>query len=200
MKVGIIGTGNVGSALAAGLSAAGHDVVVGSRDPATNQVNGTDVVSQQAAAEQGDAVVLALPASVIVGVAGDLRDALTDKLVIDAANEYPAPSSDSPLATRVANAAPGAHVVKTFNTIGANRMASPVIDGESATMFLAGDDPDAVKTAKTLARDLGFDPLVAGGLTAAGHLEHLARFWIHLSQQHGRDIGFRLLREGESNA
>lgn len=61
-------------------------------------------------------------------------------------------------------------------------------------MFLAGDDPEAVDTVGTLARDLGFEPVVAGGLTAAGYLEHLARFWIHLSQECGRDIAFRLLR------
>lgn len=118
MKVGIIGTGNVGSALAAGLTAANHDIIVGSRDPATNQVKGTGVVSQQAAAEQGDVVVLALPASVVVDIAADLRDALADKPVIDAANEYPTTKSETPLAARVADTAPDAHVVKAFNTIG----------------------------------------------------------------------------------
>lgn len=194
MKVGIIGTGNVGSALTAGLTAAGHDIVVGSREPATNQVEGIDVVTQHAAAEQGDVVVLALPSSVVVDVAADLRDALADKPIIDATNEYPSPRSDTPLAVRVADAAPDALVVKAFNTIGANRMTDPGINEESATMFLAGDDSEAVDTAGTLARDLGFEPVVAGDLTAAGHLEHLARFWIHLSQEYGRDIAFRLLQ------
>jgi predicted dinucleotide-binding enzyme len=75
-------------------------------------------------------------------------------------------------------------------------MTNPVIGGERATMFLAGDDEAAVKTVATLANDLGFEPLVVGGLSAAGHLEHLARFWIHLSREYGRDIAFRLLGAG----
>jgi len=200
MKVGIIGTGNVGSALATGLTAAGHSTVVGSRDPESNQVEDTDVVTQQAAAEHGDVVVLALPSSVIADVAADLRDALADKPVIDAANEYPTPKSETPLAVRVADAAPDANVVKAFNTIGTNLMTDPVIDGESATMFLAGDDSEAVDTTASLARDLGFEPLIAGGLSAAGHLEHLARFWIHLSQEYGRDIAFRLLQSDIENS
>lgn len=199
MEVGIIGTGSVGTALATGLAAAGHEVVVGSRDPETNGVEGVDTATQRAAAERGDVVVLALPAAVVTDVAADLGDALAGKPVLDAANEYPNATSGRSVAARVADATPDAHVVKAFNTIGANRMTDPVVDGERATMFLAGDDPTAVDAARTLAADLGFEPVVAGGLGAAGHLEHLARFWIHLSGEYGRDIAFRLLREGVPN-
>ncbi|SFR46732.1 NADPH-dependent F420 reductase [Halogeometricum limi] len=193
MKVGIVGTGSVGGSLASGLAAAGHDVVVGSRDPEAAEVADVDVVTQRAAAERGDVVILALPASVVAGVAGDLRDALDGKPVLDAANEYPTPGGDASVAARVADAAPTANVVKAFNTIGANRMTDPAFDGERATMFLAGDDEDAVSVAAELAADLGFEPVVAGDLAAATHLEHLARFWIHLSGTYGRDIAFRLL-------
>lgn len=75
MKIGIIGTGNVGHALATGLTAAGHDVVLGSRDPETVAAD-VEVGTQRAAAEYGDVVVLALPAGVVTDVAADLRDAL----------------------------------------------------------------------------------------------------------------------------
>lgn len=195
MEIGIIGTGSVGSALATGLTTAGHEVVLGSREP--DSVPGTefDVATQAAAADHGDVVILALPAGVIVDVAADLRATLAGKTVIDTANEYPEAGSARPLAVRVADAAPDANVVKAFNTIGASRMTDPVIDGEQATMFLAGDDEGALRTAATLAADLGFQPLESGGLSAAGHLEGLARFWIHLSREHGRSIGFRLLRD-----
>ncbi|MFW6316852.1 MAG: NADPH-dependent F420 reductase [Halorubrum sp.] len=195
MNVSIIGTGSVGSALAEGLGAAGHSVVLGSRDPDTARSNGATVTTQRDAAERGDVVVLALPAGVAADVAADLQTALAGKPVVDAANEYPTATSHRSLAERVADAVPDARVVKAFNAIGANRMTDPVIDGERATMFLAGDDEDALTTVATLADDLGFEPLVAGDLSAAGHLEGLARFWIHLSQTHGRDIAFRLLRE-----
>jgi predicted dinucleotide-binding enzyme len=158
-----------------------------------------DTVTQRAAAERGDVVVLALPAAVVTDVAADLGDALAGKPVLDAANEYPNATSGRSIAARVADAAPDAHVVKAFNTIGANRMADPVVDGEPGTMFLAGDDSGAIDSARTLASDLGFEPVVAGDLGAAGHLEHLARFWIHLSREYGRDIAFRLLREGSNS-
>lgn len=195
MQIAIVGTGSVGSALASGFAAAGHDVVLGSRRPETTGSDGPPVRSQRAAAERGEVVVLAVPSGAVVSVAADLADALADKPVVDVTNEYPTARADRPLAVRVAEAAPAANVVKAFNTIGANRMTDPVIGGEPATMFLAGDDADAVRTVASLAADLGFEPLVAGDLAAAGHVEHLARFWIHLSGEQGRDIGFRLLSE-----
>jgi hypothetical protein len=195
MDVGIIGTGSVGSALATGLKAAGHDPVLGSREPETSDADGVEVVTQHAAAEYGDVVVLALPAGVVVDVASDLKDALADKPVVDATNEYPSAGADRSLAERVADAAPRARLTKAFNTIGANRMTDPTVDGADATMFVAGDDADAVETVGTLARDLGFEPVVAGDLAAATHLENLARFWIHLSRDYGRDVAFRLLRD-----
>lgn len=194
MKIGIIGTGTVGQALAAGASAAGHETIAGSREPVANQLATTEVVSQRAAADRGDVVVLAVPAGVGTDVAAEVGDALVGKPVIDPTNEYPTAKTTEPVAVRVAEAAPDAHVVKAFNTIGANRMTDPVIDGEPASMFLAGDDADAVDTVGGLASDLGFEPVVTGDLTAAGHLEHLGRFWIHLSREHGRDIAFRLLQ------
>ncbi len=195
MQIGIIGTGSVGTALATGLSTVGHDVVLGSRTPEMTSVADLPVESQRAAAETGEVVVLALPAAPAIDVAADLASVLAGKPVLDAANEYPEPTADRSLADRIAAAAPEAHVVKAFNTIGANLMRDPVVEGERATMFLAGDDPTALETAETLARDLGFDPLVAGGLSRADHLEDLARLWIHLSRDHGRNIAFRLLRE-----
>lgn len=134
--------------------------------------------------------MLALPARAITSVAADLADALAGKTVVDTANEYPAATEDRPLALRVADAVPDANVVKSFNTIGAERLTDPVVDGEPATMFVAGEETASVAS---LAADLGFDVTVTGDLSTAGHLEHLARFWIHLSQSKGRDIGFRFL-------
>ncbi|WP_256558549.1 NADPH-dependent F420 reductase [Haloarcula marina] len=198
MRVGIIGTGSVGSALARGFSAVDHDVVLGSRNPAAatpdlgESADAVEVRDQQSAAAHGDVVVLALPASVVTEVAADLAETLAGKTVVDAANEYPEAKAGRSLAARVADAAPDATVVKAFNTIGANRMSDPVVDGQRATMFVAGAETAPVET---LAADLGFDPVVAGDLSAAAHLEHLARFWIHLSRSEGRDIAFRFLRE-----
>jgi len=196
MRVGVIGTGTVGRALATGLSAVGHEAVVGSRDPASARIGGIEVTTREAAAERGAAVVLAVPSGVVVDVAADLRDSIGDAAVVDPTNEYPEATAAEPVAARVADAVPEARVVKAFNTIGANLMTDPVVGGERASMFLAGDDPAAVGTVETLAADLGFEPVVAGDLAAAGRLESLARLWIDLSREYGRDVAFRFLRGG----
>lgn len=195
MRVGIIGTGSVGTALASGLADAGHDVLVGSRTPDTKQLEGLQVVSQDAAAQHGDIVILAVPVDVVTDIAVTLQESLADGPVVDTTNEYPEPSPGPAVAERIAEVVPDVRVVKAFNTIGANRLADPTIDGDPATMLIAGDHSGAVESVETLAGDLGFEPVRAGGLAAAEHLEHLARLWIDLSQKHGRDIGFRLLRE-----
>ncbi|MFC7248390.1 NADPH-dependent F420 reductase [Halomicroarcula sp. GCM10025324] len=198
MDIGIIGTGAVGSALADGWAAAGHDVVLGSRSPeSTSHESGARVRvgGQRDAASFGDVVVLALPAGAVTDVATYLSNELVEKPVVDTSNEYPIESDGRSLALRLAETVPEARVVKAFNTVGAERLRDPVVHGQRATMFLAGDDPSACDVVGTLARDLGFDPLRAGDIDAAEHLEHLARFWISLSQTYGRDIAFRLLEE-----
>jgi hypothetical protein len=198
MQIGIVGTGRVGQALAQGFTAAGHEVVVGSRTPAETDGefgSGTRVASQAEAAEFGEVVVLALPARAIADVAADLADELAGKPVVDPANDFPTQTFDRPVAERVATAAPEAHVVKAFNTVGDNLMTDPVVGGQPATMLVAGDGEQARGTVAELASDLGFDAFVVGDLSNAVHLESLARFWISLSRDHGRDIAFRLLRE-----
>ena len=74
------------------------------------------------------------------------------------------------------------------------RSGAPVYVHEDDAPLVAGDEDAAVGTVAGLAEDLGFEPVLAGDLEAAGHLESLARFWIELSQAYSRDIGFRLLR------
>jgi predicted dinucleotide-binding enzyme len=96
----------------------------------------------------------------------------------------------------VATWAPGARVVKVFNTTGANNMANPDFGGIAATMFYCGDDAEAKAAAARLAADLGFDPVDAGNLEQARLLEPLALLWIRLAyvQKQGREIAFKLLR------
>lgn len=198
MQIGVIGTGSVGTALARGLAASGHDVVVGSRDPGTPSVDGDAggiaVGSHREAVEHGSAVVLATPPGVAVDLAGEFAEALTGTTVVDPTNEYPGPSGERSVAERIAAAAPEAAVVKAFNTIGAEHMTDPTVGGMPATMFVAGPG-EAAELVAGLAADLGFDPFVVGDLRSAGHLEHLARFWIDLANDHGRDLAFRFLRE-----
>jgi 8-hydroxy-5-deazaflavin:NADPH oxidoreductase len=155
------------------------------------------------AAEFGEVVVLATPWSgteATVRAAGDL----TGKVVIDCTNPLKSDLSGLEVghvtsgAEQVAAWAPGAMVVKAFNTTGFNVMANPAIKGVRTVMFVCGDDAAAKQVGLTLAADVGFDPVDAGQLAVARWLEPLAMLWIHLAMRGpvGRDFGFALLRRG----
>ena len=103
---------------------------------------------------------------------------------------------DSSAAEQVAVWAPGAQVVKAFNTTGYNVMRDPLFDGISASMFFCGDDPQAKAACRRLIEALGFDPIDCGALAMARYLEPMALMWINLTRTPGlsREIAFKLLR------
>lgn len=197
--VAIIGIGSVGEALARGLAATGrYDLLLGSRhadDPEDTLVDlaadlDARLQTPREAASGADVVVLAVPGHAVVELATELAPVLEGTPVLDCTNG-PRPDSYDSIGEGVA-AAVDAPVAKAFNTIGANRMASPTFDDGVASMFVCGDGP-AVEVATELTEALGFDAVAAGDITAASHLEALAGAWIHLAGHYGREIGFRLL-------
>ena len=209
MKIGIIGAGNIGGTLGRAWAAKGHEVVFGVRDPRGPKVQElvkatggkARAASPAEAAAHGEVVLLATPwaaAQAALRGAGDL----TGKILIDATNPLRPDLSGLTLghttsaAEEVARWAPGATVVKAFNTIGAQHMANPRFGTQSASMLICGDDAAAKKAVLALAEVLGFDPVDAGPLTQARLLEPLAMLWISLAYAygHGADIAFKLLR------
>jgi len=209
MKIGIIGAGNVGGALGKGWAKKGHTVRFGVRDSSDPKLSallkeaGTNArtSSVQEAVAFGDVVALATPwpaAREAVGAAGSLRG----KILLDCTNPLKPDLSGLELglstsaAEQVAGWAPGAKVVKIFNTTGSNNMENSKYPGGAATMFYCGDDSAAKAVAAQLAADLGFEALDAGGITVARLLEPLAMLWIHLAyrQGMGRDFAFRVVR------
>jgi len=188
MKIAIIGTGNVGSALARGFRRAGHDVILGSRRPEDSEVRalaeetGASAARPDEAAARAEAVVLAVPWEAAQAAVEGLGD-LGGKLLVDATNPLGpglALVADPSGGEQVARwAGAGARVVKAFNTIGAEVMAAADRFDPPPVLFLAGDDGDAKETVALLAAELGFDPIDAGPLRRARHLEHLAVLWIH---------------------
>jgi predicted dinucleotide-binding enzyme len=201
MDIAIVGTGSVGSTLGRAWATEGHDVVYGSRDPDGERVQSlvddigdrASVTTPEAAASAGEVILLAVPGTVVVDVVESIGDAVAGKPVLDATNSMD--RTDESLAERVAASAPEARVAKAFNTIGTDGMRSPEFRDGRATMFLAGDDPDAKAVGADLARDIGFEAVDCGDLDATLMLEDLARLWVHLSTRLGRDIGFKLLRD-----
>jgi len=205
MDVGIIGVGTVGEHLGQALAAAGHVVRFGVRDPAREDVR--DVVrraegnleafSVPEAAAFGDVVALAVPHDALPDVCERIEPEVRGTPVIDASNRIGGGEGthDGSVAETVRERLPDADVVKALNTIGAEHYRDPTVAGEAATMFVAGDDPEAKATVLDLVADLGFDAVDAGKLDAAGHLEHLAELWVHLARRRSRNVAFKFLRE-----
>lgn len=193
-RIGVVGTGSVGSTLGRRWAEAGHVVRFGTRDPDRSDVRdlvaGIDGDAEAVAVEEAadaDVLVLATPASAVEPALSGLA---FSGVLVDPTNSYPEPGPESG-AERAARLAPDAQVVKAFNTVGWEVMADPVLDGMVATMPLAGDDAEAKALVADLARELGFEPLDVGDRSAAVHLENLARLWIHLTIAGGnREFAF----------
>ena len=86
-------------------------------------------------------------------------------------------------AERIQERAPGARVVKAFNTAFASRQADPVVEGMPADGFLAGDDAEAKQKVSELIRSIGFRPIDAGPLVMARALEGMGTLLIMLNMQ-----------------
>lgn len=206
-RIAILGSGNVGRALARGWSAHGHAVTFGARDPqaARSQKAARETQSRLAsiadAAAGAEVVVLAVPWSGVdatLTACGDLQG----RILVDCTNPLASDLSGLALGTtssageQVAARARGARVVKAFNTTGAANMENPRFDGRGLAMLIAGDDLDAKETVMQLAADLGFTPVDFGPLDGARYLEPLAMVWIRLAYQCGlgTDFGIDVVR------
>jgi hypothetical protein len=128
MQIGILGGGNVGSALARLALAAGHDVRIGQRAPRHD--DGLPVTDPAAACAHGEVVILAIPFTACGGALGPLAPALAGKIVVDATNPLredwsPLPLADADSAAQhLAALLPGARMVKAFNTVFADVMTA----------------------------------------------------------------------------
>lgn len=196
MKITIIGSGNVGSAIARASKRAGHEVTVS--DPSSQSLAalggelGVETSTSNAAAvRDADAVVLAVPFGAVSSVAADIADDVRDSIVIDVTN--PLTDDLSGLATRggpsgaelLQEKLPGAKVVKAFNTVFAGNQDKGEIDDVQLDGFVAGDDADAKKQVLYLLEEVGFRPIDAGALSAARYLEAMAFLNISLNAANG---------------
>jgi predicted dinucleotide-binding enzyme len=208
VNIGILGAGNVGGTLGQRMAGVGHSVKFGVPDPSKPAVlellravgaNAAAGTVAEAAAF-GEAVVLAVPWSAardaLVGAGS-----LSGKVLFDCTNPVKPDLSGLEIGhttsagEHVAAWAPGARVVKIFNTTGAGNMANCDYGGQASTMFYAGDDMDAKRVAHQLAQTIGFDPVDAGPLANARLLEPLALLWIYMAYGGGQgpNIAFRLM-------
>jgi predicted dinucleotide-binding enzyme len=189
-KIGIIGDGNVGSALARGLKRAGHDV----------RAVGKDKTAIRETASWAEIVLLAVPFGVIDDVVEEVSSIVEGKTLIDVTNALDANMSwavgfTTSGAEELQRKVPKARVVKAFNTVFAQHMDSGRLGDKPLTAFVASDDASAKKSVLELARAIGFDAVDAGPLKNARLLEPFAFFNIQLGYVlgMGTQIGFKLL-------
>lgn len=189
-KIAIIGDGNVGSALNRGLERAGYEVKsVGNEPSRVREI-----------ANWGEHIILAMPFAAVDDVLRNLGDAVNGKTLIDATNAL-TPDFQLALGFTTSGAeelqkkAPSAKVVKAFNTVFAEHMATGEVNGAKLTLFAAGDDQPAKELALAMGRDIGFDAVDAGPLQNARWLETLGYLNIQLGYmlKMGTKIGFKLV-------
>ncbi len=205
MQIAILGTGAVGPALGKALTAAGHQVMIGTRHPertkARDEWARLDLPLATYRDLSADLFINAtngrgsLPALKAVG------DALNSKVVIDTSNAldfshgFPPSlfvSNTDSLAERLQRELPEARLVKMFNTMANEVMVNPRGLGEDSTVFVAGNDPTARQTAASLAADLGWtDVFDLGDLSAARGMEMYLPLWLRISGQLGH-AGFNI--------
>jgi 8-hydroxy-5-deazaflavin:NADPH oxidoreductase len=204
MKIAIIGTGNVGGALATKWAQAGHEINLGVKDSSNFKGKellhnpNTNLFSVEKAVEISEVILIATPATAAVEVAKSLGDT-SGKIIIDSMNIV---MGRGPVGFKTTSEAILANtqtqdVVKCFNTTGFNNMKNPQYGDSTLDLFVAGDSEKGKATAIQLAKDAGFETCYSiGGNDKFEMLEQFAFFWINLAmiQGQGREIGFKLLK------
>ena len=202
MKIGIIGTGNMGKALHKALSRAGHEVALGSRKSGGDVGNGIEAVSIKDAAAFGSIVVLATPfeaAKETLAAAGGLEGKTLIDITNPLAPDYSALTigHTTSAGEQIAGLARGAKVVKAFNHIfsAVLEQGAEYAGGRPLGLY-CGDDVSSKAAVAQLIQSLGFDPLDAGGITSSRELEAAAMLIIKLGfmQGLGPQIAYALLR------
>lgn len=190
MRIGILGSGKIGGTMAKLWLDAGHQVRFGSRDPvAAARKPGLDprstVESPMEAAGWAEALLLAVPLHAVPALGSAVASATRGKLVLDAGNAIPGRDGDAGEEARrigtgafVGRAFPGARVVKAFNTVYYQTLASEAHRPDPKVGIpLVGDDEASLELAERLVRDAGFDPIRIGPLDESRRIDFGSPVW-----------------------
>jgi predicted dinucleotide-binding enzyme len=201
MNIAIIGTGNVGGALARRFAAAGHSIFLGVRDTAAFKgkellsLNNITVHTITDAVKKAEVIIIATPAQFAAEVAASLGD-VSGKVIVDTMNAvFMKPAGFTNTADAILANCNTTDVVKCFNTTGFENMMNPDYNGTALDMFMAGDSAKGKAIARQLALDAGFAGCIDfGGNNKFDLMEQFALCWINLAimQKMGRNIGFKL--------
>jgi predicted dinucleotide-binding enzyme len=182
-KIGMIGSGKVGSNLGRVLANAGYEVMFSSRNLDDDRKLAGEIGNKaragtvQEAAAFGDVLFLSVPYAAIPELGKSLGSALKGKVVIDASNPIVRRDGEEANQWREEGAGvvsarllPGARIVRAFNAVPAARMGEVHTTPGKVAMPIAADDKQAIEIASRVIRDIGFEPVLVGGLAMGKHL------------------------------
>jgi predicted dinucleotide-binding enzyme len=194
VKVGILGSGDVGKVLAKGFLKNGYQVAIGSDHPEKltefkRENPEMETATFELAAQSGDIVVVCVKGTVAEKIVEKVKRHITGKTVIDTTN----PIADAPpqngvlkyftsleesLMERLQKIAPDAQFVKAFNSIGSSLMVNPEFgDDTKPTMFICGNNDDAKKKVHEILEKFGFEVEDMGKVESARAIEPLCILW-----------------------
>ncbi|MEM9775536.1 MAG: NADPH-dependent F420 reductase [Chloroflexota bacterium] len=204
LNIAIIGPGQVGVTLATLWSQNGHQIILGSREPAKGALiaselgNGMRGMGIAEAAAAADVILFSFPWYAFVDVQREL-DKCEGKVIIDCINPVTSSGSLSmghkwSAGEEIAQAFPLAKVIKAFNHIYVEHFKNPVFNDEPATAYYCSNDDYAKKVVVQLATEMGFDPADIGPIKHARYLEPLSLLWIQMAFHigYGPDFTFKL--------
>ncbi|MCW5571710.1 MAG: NADPH-dependent F420 reductase [Steroidobacteraceae bacterium] len=183
LKIGLIGSGRVGSALGRVWAHAGHEVMFSSRHLDDDEALAAEIGANaragtpQQAATFGEVLVFTVPYGALPALGRSLADSIRGKIVIDTCNPFP--NRDGEIADRAlaqgaglvsAELLPGARIVRAFNAVNARRMAVAHEEPGRIGMPIAGDDEEAIRVASALIREIGYEPVLIGGAAMGKYL------------------------------
>jgi predicted dinucleotide-binding enzyme len=174
LKIGVIGSGHIGSTIGGLWVKAGHPVLFSSRHPEELKplTDSLGALAQAGTVEDalafGEAILLAVPYKALPQIAKDYGSKFVGKVVLDADNAVVArdgedlvkETKEKGIGNTTASYLPGAHVVRAFNSMGYNFFVKEAHrSGDALAIPIAGDDAHAVQVASQLVRDAGFEPI-----------------------------------------
>jgi len=202
MNITVLGCGNIGGTLGKKWAAAGHRVVVGVRHPDEAETQAlvagfgpnASLTTIPAAIPQGEAVLFAIPGSVVEAAVAENAAALAGKIVLDATNKVGQQPAHNLAA--FTQHAPSAAWFRVFNHLGWENFADPRYGAEVADLFFCGTAGAPRLVVEGLIGDIGLRPVYVGGPEQADTVDALLRLWMALvrGQGMGRGVAFKLLR------
>jgi predicted dinucleotide-binding enzyme len=188
MRIGVLGSGQVGGGIARKLASLGHDVMVGSRSAPqkAGEFPGLRLGTAPEAAAHGEWVVNALPGEASLRVLGQCE--IDGKILIDIANydisvDQPIPV---PLGEAIQKAHPRTRVVKALNSVSAHLMVDPGNLKQRHSVFVASNDAAARREVTALLESFGWQDIIdLGDLSACRAMEQLIPLWMRLEQKFG---------------